>query len=175
MRPQAGATLSRFKGATVRLSSSSSSSRSEGHAGGFDSPSPARCSGGRESGPAEHSLSSRPRLRGAQTTIDHFFFFSFLAMPGFLSQLLLRQQGGEGVRRTGDGLMLITSVGWCSGASGTGRCCDGRCCLCRRWSRLHNGDACPPTRPPTCQPPGQSTCGGELQIPLHEGLPLLLE
>lgn len=103
------------------------------------------------------------------------FFFSFLALLGFLSQLLLRQRGVEGVRRRGDRLMLITSVGWCSGASGTGRCCDGRCCLCRRWSRLHNGDACPPTRPPTCQPPGRSTCGGELQIPLHEGLPLLLE
>lgn len=89
--------MSRFKGATVRLSSSSSSSsRSEGHAGGFDSPSPApapapsspRCSGGRGSGPAERSLSSRPRLRGAQTTID-----LFLALTGFLSQLLLRQRG----------------------------------------------------------------------------------
>lgn len=174
MRPQAGATLSRFKGATVRLSSSSSSSRSEGHAGGFDSPSPARCSGGRES-----DLQNTASLPGLVSEVHRrlliTFFFSFLALPGFLSQLLLRQQGGQGVRRRGDGLMLITSVGWCSGASGTGRCCDGRCCLCRRWSRLHNGDACPPTRPPTCQPPGQSTCGGELQIPLHEGLPLLLE
>lgn len=92
-RSQAGATLLRFKGVTVRLSSSSSSSsRSEGHAGGFDSPSPApsspRCSGGRGSGPAERSFSSRPRLRGAQTTID-----LFLALTGFLSQLLLRQRG----------------------------------------------------------------------------------
>lgn len=41
---------------------------------------------------ADLQNAARPRLRGAQTTIDLFFFF-FLALTGFLSQLLLRQRG----------------------------------------------------------------------------------